>query len=61
MTRPMETSWLVEETDYVSGQTKFSREYLTYEEAMIAYGDIKRNNMMNTVVMQKKEKHLLQE
>ena len=61
MTRPMEVHWLVEETDYRTGKLSFSREYSDYNEAMTTYGDLKRNNMMNTVIMQKKEKFLLQE
>lgn len=61
MTRPMEVTWLVEETDFRTGMVKFSEEFADYSEAMKAYGELKRVDLMNTVVIQKKEKQLLQE
>lgn len=61
MTRAMEISWLVEETDFRTGTVKFSKEFREYSEAMEAYTQLKRVDLMNTVVIQKKEKQLLQE
>lgn len=61
MTRAMEISWLVEETDFRTGVVKFSKEFNEYSEAMKTYAQLKRVDLMNTVVIQKKERQLLQE
>ena len=61
MSKPMEVNWLVEEKDYTTGMVTFSQEYSDYNEAMNTYGNLKRTNVLNTVILQKKEKYLLQE
>jgi hypothetical protein len=55
------STWLVEETDYMTGSVKFSRTYTDYTEAMAAYSDLKRVNRMNTISIEKCERSLLQE
>jgi hypothetical protein len=61
MTHGIQNSWLVEETDFRTGTVKFSREYSSYSEAIEVYNNLKRVDLMNTIVIHKKEKQLLQE
>jgi hypothetical protein len=61
MIKNTDSTWLVEERDFNTGQIKFSQTYTDYSEAMATYHDRKRANLMNTVSIEKCERRLLQE
>lgn len=61
MSKIIETVWIVEETDNKSGKAVFVGEFLNKEDAEDNFNERRKKSASNTIVLQKKEKHLLLE